>query len=275
LPLSRKRYATFHATAGLTYQIGVFGTPPGNSALSPTFNIEISLVTLPIILESPATRYATPGQDALLTVATAQVDGVGTQIWWRRNGSVLSATGPVLALTNAAPADAGSYDAIVSMDFGGAHLVKTSAVAQLVVTPAPSPTLKITRKAAGNGEVVVDIAGEPGRAYFLVSHYPQRSWIALAATDFPFSFLPQEATVFYNVRVFEAASPLCHLNLTRIRFAKERIAADRKLPFDHPLSEAEITQYLGYAVRCPGGGLYTYEPVDYYPHCTLTGHFLE
>ena len=72
----------------------------------------------------------------------------------------------------------------------------------------------------------------------------------------------------------------CINNLRQIDGAKEQWALEKKIAPATAVVDAEINEYIKNGTvtppKCPGGGAYTYEPVDTSPRCSLTasGHSL-
>jgi hypothetical protein len=85
--LRQSYYTTFNATAGSTYQIGIFGSPWGPS----NYSLRLALTNLPAILESPQTQTVSRGGSALFTVRVAINQSVRSSlgIRWQFNGNDL------------------------------------------------------------------------------------------------------------------------------------------------------------------------------------------
>lgn len=67
----------------------------------------------------------------------------------------------------------------------------------------------------------------------------------------------------------------CILNLKQIDGAKEMWALEKKKSAGSPILDTEINDYIkNGAPKCPGGGAYTYGPVDTQPTCSIEGHAL-
>jgi hypothetical protein len=81
---------------------------------------------------------------------------------------------------------------------------------------------------------------------------------------------------FVRARVRPCANA-CINNLRQIDGAKEQWALENKKPAGTPVDKAaeqEINRYIkGGPPKCPGGGTYTYNPVDTPPSCDLKDPF--
>jgi prepilin-type N-terminal cleavage/methylation domain-containing protein len=65
----------------------------------------------------------------------------------------------------------------------------------------------------------------------------------------------------------------CINNLRQIDGAKEEWALEAKQKSGATTDEAAVNSYIkGGAPSCPGGGKYTYNPVDTPPTCDVAGH---
>jgi hypothetical protein len=128
------------------------------------------------------------------------------------------------------------------------------------------------------GTVFMNIVGDPGRAYGLIA-----STNVLEATTplfrydaltFPMPVFERKyaspGQAFYRVVTVEHPSPICNLNLQRISFAKQRIAADNKKRFTDSVSPAEILAYLRIQrLECPSGGSYNINLISTPCDCSL------
>ena len=86
----------------------------------------------PWIFVQPASQVVTNGQTAVFSVSAAGTPPLAYQ--WRKNGTnLLGMTGSSLAITNVGPANAGSYDVVVSNTMG---MVVSSSGALLLASPA-------------------------------------------------------------------------------------------------------------------------------------------
>jgi uncharacterized delta-60 repeat protein len=86
----------------------------------------------PWIYAQPASQVVTNGQTAVFSVIAAGTPALAYQ--WRKNGTnLLGMTGSALAITNAGPANSGSYDVVVSNTMG---MVVSSSGALLLASPA-------------------------------------------------------------------------------------------------------------------------------------------
>lgn len=124
-------------------QAGTYTVRVSNSAGSVTSSDATLTLTAgaapeaPQITTPPSGLVLQAGQTAVLAVAASGSGALAYQ--WQREGSPLvGATGPVLVIASAAPADAGSYRVVVTNGEGSI----TSAAAGLVVVPTPgAPTI--------------------------------------------------------------------------------------------------------------------------------------
>lgn len=92
-----------------------------------------AFVGSPVIITQPASQSAPVGQTVAFAVTAAGTPPLGYQ--WRKNGAVLSAaTTNSLSLTNVQPADAASYDIVVTNLLGST----TSAPAPLSIISSPA-----------------------------------------------------------------------------------------------------------------------------------------
>jgi hypothetical protein len=81
----------------------------------------------------------------------------------------------------------------------------------------------------------------------------------------------------YYVKSRVTASPnACINNLLQIDGAKEQWALEHKVRANDPVNETEVESYIkGGKPICPGGGTYTYGPVDANPVCSIKEHTQE
>jgi pectate lyase len=90
--------------------------------------------TAPVITLHPADLAVLAGQDAEFTVGAAGTAPLHYQWYYNTNAPIAGATGPVVVVSGAAAADAGTYHAVVSNEVGAA----TSAFAALSVVDVPT-----------------------------------------------------------------------------------------------------------------------------------------
>ena len=272
MPISQKRYATFQAVAGKEYQIGAFG-------YGSPLELRLALTNTPIILEGPESQGISPGGPIFLSVAVAMVENNTTRIQWQFEGSDITyETGSVVLRTNSAPEISGAYRAIVSStDSFGNVTVRTSGVAQVTVSVAESPRLEVSKDPASGG-VSIRVAGELRRSWWLarydsVERMPDLI-VPFSVSDLPLQLFANRKNEFFRVRLFEPQNPTCWLNLRRIYFAKERLAADMKMRDNAAFAMSLLQSQMGYIPECPQGGIYTYSSIDVYPTCSVAGHVL-
>ncbi len=131
------------ADAGSYLVVVTNSTGTVNSAAA---NLAVTLTAVaPVILTPPGAQTVTAGGNAGFTVVATGSPALMYQ--WRKNTTVIpGATGPALFF-NAAPADAGSYDVIVSNSAGSI----TSAAGLLTVNVPPAITVQPQSLAVGIG----------------------------------------------------------------------------------------------------------------------------
>jgi hypothetical protein len=280
LQLRFDRYATFLVEPNVEYQICVSG--PGASG---GFQMHLGLTNLPVILEQPRSQTVSPGGCAFFTVATAAFSNQLSVIQWQFNGEDLRGrTGPILALTNVSSGNAGNYQAVVTGALGPGwneeSNSRTSIVAELIVKEPAPPVLSVRRDVDG---IFMDVQGDIGRSYFLhglrglntngISVYaassdafPIRLW------NDPFNSAIGEVRY---VEVWNPPNAICNLNLKRIFFGKNRVAADQNLEIGDAFKTADLDRYIFEDLACPDGGEYTHSSIGTYPICSVIGHLLE
>ena len=97
----------------------------------------LSVITLPAIATQPANQVVAQGSNATFSVVANGAIPLAYQ-WLFNSADISGATSSSYSVTNAQPANAGSYWAVVTNAYGSV----TSAVAILtVVVPAPAPSL--------------------------------------------------------------------------------------------------------------------------------------
>jgi Tfp pilus assembly protein PilE len=69
----------------------------------------------------------------------------------------------------------------------------------------------------------------------------------------------------------------CQENLTKIEHAKEMYIFEKRLNDGDPVDMTDLWQqdgkgYLKYEPHCPGGGIYSANPVNTAPTCSFNGH---
>ena len=121
----------------------------------------------PWIIAQPASQVVTNGQTAVFSVSAAGTPTLAYQ--WRKNGTnLLGMTGSSMAITNAGPANTGSYDVVVSNSMG---MVVSSSAALLLASPAnadsfapivPGPVQTIAVQPDGKVLVGFDVASSSG-----------------------------------------------------------------------------------------------------------------
>jgi hypothetical protein len=276
-------YTAFPARAGQTYQIVLFW----NSFNSASFELELSMMPGPAILEHPKTQTVSVGEGALFLTAVGTMAEEALEYEWRFNGSAVpNERGPTLALTNVTAGQEGEYQAIVTAtDFMGVSTSLTSSVARLSVTLVPTqPVLTIRRDSTKAGSFLLDVSGDAGRSYLIQSktNFGAKPGTAygFSAAAFPLTvpfFVGRGRQEIYSASVYRPASPACHLNLRRIYFAKRELGNGRRT--GDPVSPQEIHRFLRVdQLECPEGGIYFYSAIDQYPGCSLagmSGHYLE
>jgi hypothetical protein len=129
----------------------------GTSAATFTFNAATAIAGQPV---APAAICSGNGTQAMTVTAT----GTNLSYVWRKgttavvNGTVISGQGtPTLTLTNAAAADAGSYNVVVTGDCGS--VTSNSVSVTIHPTPVSSVTdqTNITCNAANDGTITVSV----------------------------------------------------------------------------------------------------------------------
>ncbi len=133
--LSGQTSSTLNLGAVTTPNAGNYDVIVANNVGSVTSQVAtLTVVIPPNITTPPASLTITQGQDANFTVAA---DGTAPLTYfWRKGTAVISrSVNPSFSITNAQPADNGSYSVIAS-NFAG---TATSAAATLAVVPTPQP----------------------------------------------------------------------------------------------------------------------------------------
>ena len=136
----------------------------------------------PVILQgiqvSPATNVAA-GTAFTLSVTVAGVAPLN--FTWRRDGVVLtnSATSPAVTFGNEKVDDSGSYDFVVTNQYGKA----TGAVVNITVTAVPPPSAAQLSAQFISGNLEIECAGTPGATYTLwrALGLDPASWTSVAA----------------------------------------------------------------------------------------------
>ena len=202
---------------------GSAGVPSGTQGLDWTFTSSAASYTTrklyvlarpggsaggsaPVFYAHPLSRDMQAGDAATLTVALA---GQGPFIYqWRKNGEALvGQTNPWLDLANVTPADAGTYDVVVSTPNS---LSATSLAATITVTGAVDPGASHYLLVVNpNGSVDVTFYGIPGQSYQIQRSTNLQTWTVLqttvAAPDGTLPYhdpTPPEDAAFY--RTFKA-----------------------------------------------------------------------
>jgi hypothetical protein len=164
---------------------------------------------------------------------------------------------------------------------------RTSAVARLTLSAKIPPVLELTPNPSGDSPFLLKIQGHPGRSYWVRSQrdFPGNEIIhsrygpsALPIRIYEEASYPgAKLRSFFAASIYEPSNPICHLNLSRLRFAMERLAADlRKKPGAESLSEEELYRYLALdPFECPEGGSYIFSTIGNDPYCTFAEHSLE
>lgn len=278
-PFGWKRYATFYAVAGTEYH---FHASAFRNDHAP-FRISLRADSLPILLEQPVTQTIFPGEAAFFAVAAAVSSAATNTIQWQFNGVDLPGeTLPVLSFTNATTQYVGEYRAIVTAQLlDGGTLTKTTAVARLNLSAvALAPTLSIRPDPLDPSSLVLDVTGEEGRSYVVISGRDlagnDRSAGAYRPGAFPtrWSLWPSKwaKSYFISAQVYHSPNPVCIMYLEQLRFARERRDADHKRPLDTPIALDELGSYVRVdTFVCSEGGNYT-DSGGYLPYCVMAGH---
>ncbi len=154
----------------------------------------------PAIASPPANQTASAGTSATFGVAATGSSPLSYQ--WRRNGTNLAgATGSSVHLANVQPADAGTYDVLVSNPAG----LAASAAATLTVGLPAVQFLGAT--VLTNGQVQLLFSGLPGQSYLIHASTNLVNWTpvsVLAVSNGPLPFIDPEApnylARFYRAR---------------------------------------------------------------------------
>jgi len=177
----------------------------------------LTVVSPPVFVSPPTNQTIIMGQPASFSITATNDCGGGLTYQWRLNDAeLLDATNSALLLTNAQPADAGSYTVVITNAAGAV----TSSVATLeVITPSmlvlTPPSLEFGTAFSGSiasASFVVSNAGVgvlSGTATILGGPFAidggngaGLSVPALSATNLVVEFTPPTAGVFSNVIVF-------------------------------------------------------------------------
>ena len=274
MPIAPKRYATFQAVAGKEYKVGAFGVTTNPDG----FQLSLSVTNPPIILAGPASQRISPGGSAFFTVAVAVVGSGRARIQWQFEGADLpNETSSILVRTNATAAMAGEYRAIVShTDSVGNLTVRTSSVARLTVSIPQSPRLLVNEDPSEAGVLWISVVGEPERLYSFgfFRSLPGHGYSGQAffSSDFPMRLPADQSQLFFHLKAFEPSNPTCWLNLQRIYFSKQRVAADLKMSSEAEFAPSLVQDRLGLVPQCPEGGTYMYNSIESYPACSLAHH---
>jgi len=144
--LSGRTNANLTLNPASTNNAGNYDVVITNAAGSVTSAVATLTVVLPLvapaIVTPPASLTVTQGNAAAFVV-TADGTAPLAYYWFKGSTLVAGPTGPALTVTNAQPADAGSYSVLASNVVGTA----ASAAATLVVQPAPQPPFISTQPA--------------------------------------------------------------------------------------------------------------------------------
>jgi hypothetical protein len=133
-------------TNAQTSQAGGYSVVITNSAGAVTSVIAtLTVGTPPSITQQPADLTVVQGQNATFTLSAAGDAPLNFQ--WRLNGLPVSNSSSNYTVTGATPANAGSYDAVISNAYGSI----TSAVARLTVLVPPSINSQPTNQTAAQG----------------------------------------------------------------------------------------------------------------------------
>jgi hypothetical protein len=121
---------------------------------------ELEVMAVPAILVMPASATVGTGARVVFSVLATSANAMSYQ--WRRNGAdIAGATAAGYALSDVTPADAGSYEAVVSDALGGSvtTVPATLAVETQPYTPPASTLVNISTRAQVGGGADVMIAG--------------------------------------------------------------------------------------------------------------------
>jgi len=169
----------------------------------------------PAITLQPRGQNVSTGDNATFTVGATGSATLGYQ--WRFNGTnLVNATDSSLSLSNIGPADAGSYDVVVSNAAG----LATSTAAALIVN---LPEVRfVSATVLSNGQVQILLCGVPGQDYLVEASTNLATWkpiSVLTGSNGPLPFVDPNAgrfpSRFYRARQaatqiltdFEAYSP--------------------------------------------------------------------
>lgn len=279
MPIGWKRYATFAAVAGTEYQFRATARGRDHSPIK----IAVGLESLPMLLEQPVTQAVFPGEALFFGVAAAVRDGSTNTFQWQYNGFDLPGeTQPVLELTNALARHAGEYRAVVTAHLAdGATVDKTSSVARLQVSAEVTPpTLVLRKDPLAADSLILEIQGDEGRSYSMVSG---RSFLNDERNRWgwrPEALPRQVSTIwaksqFMSAQVYRAPNSVCIMNLEKIRFAQERWAADLNKPLGATFVLEDLRSYIRLeTLQCSDGGNYT-DNVGFTsgtPACVIVDH---
>ncbi|MBM3882369.1 MAG: hypothetical protein FJ387_22045 [Verrucomicrobia bacterium] len=115
----------------------------------------------PVILVPPQGRSVPVGEEVMLSVWAA---GTPPLVYaWFKQGQPLGETNATLVITNAAPADSGSYTVVVTNDHGEA----TSEPA-VVTVGQPGAPAQLAIGTDASGRAVVTVRGTPGSTYAIL-----------------------------------------------------------------------------------------------------------
>jgi hypothetical protein len=184
-------YTLFTYTGALTGTPLLGTQPPGyNCSLNTNTARQINLLVLftnasspPGITNQPASQSVLAGSNVLFTVSASGSAPLSYQWWFNATNSVTWGTNASLTVSNAQPADAGGYRAIVTNASGAA----TSSVA--VLTVSVPPTFGDIRVAVGGASLVINgSGGTPGGSYYVMTSsnvaVPANQWTCVATNQF-------------------------------------------------------------------------------------------
>jgi hypothetical protein len=250
------RYVTFSATAGVSYQIRVYGVWRG------PFTLKLTATNSPVFLRQPQDCVVSPHGSALFSTIAAPLESWRGYQWTFNGIPIPGERYPALLIHNVSTNQAGSYSVIISNSGG----MMESAAAILTVTDT-NPVPRITALPPANPALLsFSLTGEGGRWFKYESSQDLQNWVNPAwiqptnATSL--LSVPRFAPIHFVRASLNASTDVCVAQLKRMRAAYDLIAIDQKFPWNSPVALWQIAPLIpltsqGLLPPCPEGGTYS------------------
>ena len=173
----------------------VLGTRPAgyNCSLDTSTAKQVNLVVWapPTITNQPGDLVVVAGSNSMFSVGAA--GSIPLSYRWRFNvtNNATRGTNASLIVSNAQPADAGTYSVVITNLYGAA----TSSSAALQVYATAAATLNSAAYST-NSQFGFGVAGVPGFSYGVLASTNLQDWHGLFTNASPFSFIDTNAALF-------------------------------------------------------------------------------